>query len=196
MLISYLQPTFLHLSRLSNFFPKLHGLPKNIISDRDPNIYQQILAELFEVDGVHLRPSLAYHPWTNDQTKVTNKILEGYLRCFASDNPRERSNWLTMSKWWHNSRYHTSTKSTPLEPVYGYPTQFYQLQTMKQWIRISEKDHKYYKQSKAEINLKLTCRYFRPFKIKARVRDVACCLQMRAGTRVRPTFHISPLTKK
>jgi hypothetical protein len=81
-----------------------------------------------------------------------------------------------MSKWWHNSSYHTSTKSTPLEPVYGYPTKFYQLQTMKQWIHISEKDHKYYKQSKAEINQKLTYWYFRPFKIKARVRDVACCL--------------------
>lgn len=46
---------------LDNVF-KLHGMPHNIISDRDPTFMNEVWTELFRVHGVDLRFSTAYHP--------------------------------------------------------------------------------------------------------------------------------------
>jgi len=29
--------------------------------------------------------------------------------------------WLPLAKWWYNTNYHTATKSTLYEIIYGYP---------------------------------------------------------------------------
>ena len=46
---------------LDNVF-KLHGLPLNVVSDRDPTFLSDVWKELFCVHGVDLRYSTAYHP--------------------------------------------------------------------------------------------------------------------------------------
>ena len=100
---------------------RLHGLPNNIISNRDPTFTSKFWGELFRVQGVKLLMSTAYHPQTDGQTEATNKTLEGYLRCYVGDNPKGWSNWLTMAEYCYNTSYHTSTKTTPFEATYGYP---------------------------------------------------------------------------
>ncbi|GER25294.1 ty3-gypsy retrotransposon protein [Striga asiatica] len=67
--------------------------------------------------GTELAMSFAYHPQTDGQTDVTNRILEQYLRCYVLDFLRK---WEGFLPWlMYNTTYHASTKFTLFELVYG-----------------------------------------------------------------------------
>ena len=44
---------------------RLHGLPKNIVSDRDSRFIGTFWRELFRLVGTELTPSTNYHPQTD-----------------------------------------------------------------------------------------------------------------------------------
>ncbi|XP_049353866.1 uncharacterized protein LOC125818385 [Solanum verrucosum] len=103
---------------LDNVF-KLHGIPATLTSDRDPVFLSKFWQKLFTIQGVQLQRSTAYHPQTDGQMEVLNRILETYLRCFCSDSPKEWSSYLPLAEWWYNTTYHTAIKCTPYEVLYG-----------------------------------------------------------------------------
>jgi len=98
---------------------KLHGMPHSILSDRDPTFTSNFWQELFRLQGTHLYINTAYHPQTDDQTKVVNKCLETYLRCFSSEMKNQWAQWLPLDEWWYNNSYHRATHMTPFEAVHG-----------------------------------------------------------------------------
>jgi hypothetical protein len=98
---------------------KLHGMPHSIVYDRDPTFTSNFWQELFKIQGTKLHLSKTYHPQTDDQTKVVNKCLETYLRCFSLENKNQWDQWLPLVEWWYNTKYHTATCMTPFEVVYG-----------------------------------------------------------------------------
>jgi hypothetical protein len=98
---------------------KLHGMPHSIVSDRDPTFTNNFWQELFKLQGTQLHLNTTYHPQTDGQTKVVNKCLETYLRCFASEKQNQWAQWLPLAEWWYNTSYHTTTRMTPFEAVYG-----------------------------------------------------------------------------
>jgi len=100
---------------------RLHGIPCSIVSDRDPVFTSTFWTELFQLSGVELRLSSAFHPQTDGQSEVTNRILGVYLRCLASDRPRSWLCWLPWAKFPYNSSYQTVLRATPFEVVYGRP---------------------------------------------------------------------------
>jgi hypothetical protein len=59
---------------------RLHGLSRNIISDRDNRFIGTFWRELFRLVGTELRPNTNYHPQTKGQTEIVNKWVEGYFR--------------------------------------------------------------------------------------------------------------------
>ena len=81
----------------------LHGIPKSILSDW----------------GTTIHMTSSYHLQSDGQTEVVNRCLETYLRCFASEQPRQWSCWIPWTEFWYNTNFHTSIGTTPFEAVYG-----------------------------------------------------------------------------
>jgi transposase InsO family protein len=61
----------------------LHGVPKKIVSDREPHFTSRFWERLHETLGTQLCFSSTYHPQTDGQTKRVNQILEDMMRACA-----------------------------------------------------------------------------------------------------------------
>ena len=64
---------------------KLHGVPKNIISDRGSVWTSQFWKAFMKDLGTELRMSSAFHPQTDGQTERVNQVLEDMLRACVLD---------------------------------------------------------------------------------------------------------------
>jgi hypothetical protein len=98
---------------------RLHGIPCSIVSDRDPVFTSKFWTELFDLAGVELRRSTAFHPQTDGQSEVTNRIIDVYLRCLAGDRPKSWLRWLPWVEYCHNTSYQSALKTTTFHVVYG-----------------------------------------------------------------------------
>lgn len=48
------------------------------------------------------------------------KCIKTYLRCYTSYKPKGWFQWLTLVEWSYSNNYHSTTKHTPFEALYGY----------------------------------------------------------------------------
>lgn len=55
---------------------KIHGMSKEIVSDRDLVFTSLFWRELLSLQGTKLKMSSTYHPQTDGQSKVLNRCLE------------------------------------------------------------------------------------------------------------------------
>ncbi|RVW50368.1 Transposon Tf2-2 polyprotein [Vitis vinifera] len=76
---------------------KYWGLPKFIISDRNPRFTGKFWTELFKLMGSELHFSTSFHPQTDGQTERVNALLELYLRHFVSANQRDWAKLLDIA---------------------------------------------------------------------------------------------------
>ena len=98
---------------------KLHGIPTSIVSDRDPIFLSKFWIELFALSGTVLKRITAYHPKTNGQSKVLNRILQQYLRCFVAEKPTKWYRFLHWAEYCYNANFHSSLGMSPFKAVYG-----------------------------------------------------------------------------
>jgi hypothetical protein len=94
---------------------RLHGVPSNIISDRDPRFVSAFWRELWSLMGTKLKLSTAYHPQTDGQTERTNRVLEDMLRAYVNLHRNDWDDFLTPVEIAYNSSPHSSTGFTPYE---------------------------------------------------------------------------------
>jgi hypothetical protein len=99
---------------------RLHGLARNIISDRESQFIDTFWRELFRMVGTELTPSTNYHPRTDGQIEIVNKWVEGYLRNYVSGQQRTWVRWLHLREHCYNTTFHMSIAMTPFRALYGY----------------------------------------------------------------------------
>jgi hypothetical protein len=98
---------------------KHHGVPEEIVSDRDPKFTSRFWKELFNLLGTRLALSTSAHPETDGQTERTNRSLEVLLRHFVNQQLSNWSKLLAPLEFAYNSTINSLGK-TPFEMVYGY----------------------------------------------------------------------------
>ena len=97
-----------------------YGSPRGIVSDRDTKITSKFWAEVCIHSLIKRRMSTAFHPQTDGQTEILNRILENYLRAYTS---LEQMNWaklLRSAEFTYNNSRSSTTKTTPFMALYGY----------------------------------------------------------------------------
>jgi hypothetical protein len=96
------------------------GLPKRIISDRDPRFTSSFATELVKAIQAQRNLSTAYHPQTDGLTERKNQWIEQYLRLFAADTQDDWDQWLTIATAVHNSWPNATTSVAPSQALLGY----------------------------------------------------------------------------
>jgi RNase H-like domain found in reverse transcriptase/Reverse transcriptase (RNA-dependent DNA polymerase)/Integrase zinc binding domain/Chromo (CHRromatin Organisation MOdifier) domain/Retroviral aspartyl protease len=92
---------------------RLHGIPKSIISDRDPRFTSHFWKCLWSQLGTKLAMSTAYHPQTDGQTERANRTIEDILRAYVN---YEQDNWdqyLVAAEIAMNNSQQMSSKYSP-----------------------------------------------------------------------------------
>jgi hypothetical protein len=100
------------------------GVPKRIISDRDPRFASRFSKALCESLGVKQNLSTAFHPRTDGQTERMNAWVEQYLRAWTIG----KHTWARMlpaAEYAHNSWRHDATRKSPHELLLGMKPQIH-----------------------------------------------------------------------
>jgi hypothetical protein len=97
----------------------LHGVPKNIVSDRGSQFTCRYWKKLHESLEIGLNFSSAYHPQTDGQTKRTNQVLEDMLRACALKHGGSWNKSLPYAEFSYNNSYQASLKMSLFEALYG-----------------------------------------------------------------------------
>ncbi|KAI9105147.1 hypothetical protein K1719_022676 [Acacia pycnantha] len=85
---------------------RLHGVPTEIVSDRDTRFTSNFWKALQEAMGTRLKYSTAYHPQTDGQTERTIQTLEDMLRACAIELPGSWDRHLSLAEFAYNNSYH------------------------------------------------------------------------------------------
>ncbi|MBW0473771.1 hypothetical protein O181_013486 [Austropuccinia psidii MF-1] len=98
------------------------GVPKIIISDRDPNFTSEFCTDLYEMLGTKLAFSTAYHPKTDGLAERMIKTMEDILRRFCAygmeykDHEGYTHDWVTLLpavQLAHNASQHSTPGRKP-----------------------------------------------------------------------------------
>ncbi|KAG2960925.1 hypothetical protein PC119_g26258 [Phytophthora cactorum] len=92
---------------------KHHGMPLDIVSDRDPRFTARFWQEEFTLLGTQLSMSTADHPQTDGQTERVNRVLGDLLKSYAHSF-QQWSECLPMAEFAINNPVHASTGHTVL----------------------------------------------------------------------------------
>ena len=99
---------------------RIHGLPADIISDRDSRFTSSTWQTFIAVLGIKPRMSTAFHPQTDGQTERMNQVLEAYLRSFIAQDQDDWADLLPMAEFAYNNSAATATGMTPFFANMGY----------------------------------------------------------------------------
>ena len=98
---------------------RLHGLPRNIVSDHDSKFTSNTWKDFLAVTGICPRLSTAFHPQTDGQTERVNQVIEVYLRPFLNQEQDDWVDLLPMAKHAYSNSITSATGMTPFYANYG-----------------------------------------------------------------------------
>ncbi len=104
----------------------LHGLPLDIVSDRDSRFCGDFWNELMKLLKVSLSMGSAMHPQTDGQTERTNRTIEEMLRHYVNLRLNDWDVLLPACEFAYNSSVHATIGMSPFEADLGYvPRSFF-----------------------------------------------------------------------
>jgi transposase InsO family protein len=112
---------------LTNIF-KLHGLPKEIISDRGAQFISRFWSQLLSRLNIKSCKSSSRHSQLDSQTERVNQCLEQYLRCYVDF---QQDNWvdLPLAEFCYNNTQHSASSMSPFYANYGFHPRVHNLLT-------------------------------------------------------------------
>uniref|UniRef100_A0AAV1T6K9 Integrase catalytic domain-containing protein n=1 Tax=Peronospora matthiolae TaxID=2874970 RepID=A0AAV1T6K9_9STRA len=91
---------------------RLHGLPRELVSDRDPRFTADFWRSVFKSLGTRLKMSTSDHPESDGQKERANRVLEEILRGYVHSF-KSWGEFLPMVEFAINNSVHASTTHTP-----------------------------------------------------------------------------------
>ena len=92
---------------------KLHGLPRQVVSDQGPQFIAEFPWELYQLLGVKLAATTTYYPQGDRQTERVNQELEQYLPLFINERQDDWDELLPLAEFQYNNHVHSTTQQTP-----------------------------------------------------------------------------------
>jgi len=99
---------------------KFHGLPTDIMSDRDSRFTSEVWEGFLRLSGIRPRMSTAFHPQTDGQTERLNQMIKAYLRVFVSKKQDDWVRLLPMAEFVYNNSVTTGNGMLPFYANYGF----------------------------------------------------------------------------
>jgi len=98
---------------------RMHGVPREIVSDRDPRFTAAFWSQFFKRLGTKFNMSTANHPQTDGQSERANRTIEEILRCYVSPHHDDWDDHLATLEFAYNDSIQASTGVTPFYANYG-----------------------------------------------------------------------------
>ena len=98
---------------------RYHGVPQDIVSDRDVRFRSLFWRSLAERLGTKLSKSTKDHPQSDGQTERMNGVLEDTLRHFVGPYQTDWDERLAVAEFAMNSAFNASVQATPFMLNYG-----------------------------------------------------------------------------
>ena len=94
---------------------KLHGIPKKVLSDREPQFALKFIEELTKSLGTKRQLSMAYYPQIDGQTERINQEIGTFLQHYMNYQQDNWTNQLAMAEFQYNDKKHAATRRTLFE---------------------------------------------------------------------------------
>lgn len=96
-----------------------HGLPLDIVSDRDSRFTSEFWTMVCKLLNVKQNMSTAFHPRTDGQTERVNRTLEEVLRAYVAGDHSDWDKCLPLAEFAINNSVQSATGTTPFLMDYG-----------------------------------------------------------------------------
>jgi Integrase zinc binding domain/RNase H-like domain found in reverse transcriptase/Chromo (CHRromatin Organisation MOdifier) domain len=96
-----------------------HGIPGDIISDRDPRFTGHFWDTVSSILGIHRSLSSAWHPESDGSTERVNRVVEQVLRTHTMVHQDQWDVNLCMVEFAINNSHHSSMRFTPFFLNFG-----------------------------------------------------------------------------
>jgi len=98
---------------------KHHGLPKDIVLDRDPKFTSKFWRALWKRMGSKLKMNISFRPQTDGQTERVHLVIQQFLRNYVVANQQDWVDHLELAEFCYNNSEHSVIGSTPFQMVTG-----------------------------------------------------------------------------
>jgi transposase InsO family protein len=96
-----------------------HGVPADLVSDRDTRFTSHYWEQLCERLQIHRSMSTAWHPQSDGSTEIVNKLVEQVCRAHINNRQDNWADRLSMVEFAINNAKHSATRYSPFFQISG-----------------------------------------------------------------------------